>query len=216
MCEFLSAVKGKTKTGRDKWYFLTHALIHGTPRGELLQQKYGGDDLIGHSAIREFFHLRSGDNWECTDFSTPANFPPIIVKAIKDGEFKGFGTPPRLLSGPAGAEYEKSRQAAWAEYRKVQQAASAEYEKVQQPAWAEYRKVQQAASAEYEKVRQAAVAECEKVQQPAWAEYEEVRQAAWAEYEKSRQAAVAEYGKSRQAAFWNLFANPENRAEGWR
>ena len=194
MCEFLSAVKGKTKTGRDKWYFLTHALIHGTPRGELLQQKYGGDDLIGHSAIREFFHLRSGDNWECTDFSTPANFPPIIVKAIKDGEFKGLGTPPRLLSGPAGAEYEKSRQAAWAEYRKVQQAASAEYEKV----------------------RQAAVAECEKVQQPAWAEYEEVRQAAWAEYEKSRQAAVAEYGKSRQAAFWNLFANPENRAEGWR
>ena len=150
MCEFLSAVKGKTKTGRDKWYFLTHALIHGTPRGELLQQKYGGDDLIGHSAIREFFHLRSGDNWECTDFSTPANFPPIIVKAIKDGEFKGLGTPPRLLSGPAEAEYEK--------------------------------------------VRQAAVAECEKVQQPAWAEYEEVQ----------------------QAAFWNLFANPENRAEGWR
>ena len=194
MCEFLSAVKGKTKTGRDKWYFLTHALIHGTPRGELLQQKYGGDDLIGHSAIREFFHLRSGDNWECTDFSTPANFPPIIVKAIKDGEFKGLGTPPRLLSGPAGAEYEKVQQAAVAQYEKVRQAAVAECEKVQQPAWAEYEEVRQAAWAEYEKSRQAASAE-----------YEEVQQAAWAEYRKVQ-----------QAAFWNLFANPENRAEGWR
>ena len=158
MCEFLSMVKGKTKTGKDKWYYLTYDLIHNTPRGELLQKKYGGTDLIGHSAIREYFGIREGqgENWECTDFSTPENFPALIVKAIKRGEFRGFGTPEGLLSLPAWVEHEKIKQQAWAEYEKIKQPALAEYEKIEQAAWAEYLKIQQAAWAEYEKIDQAA------------------------------------------------------------
>ena len=58
MCEFISAVKTTDKNGKDKYYFLTYDLIHNTPRGKLLQEKYGGDDLIGHSAIREYFEMR--------------------------------------------------------------------------------------------------------------------------------------------------------------
>ncbi len=103
MCEFLSAIKTQDKNGKDKYLYLTYDRIHNTPRGELLQKKYKGDDLIGHSAIREYFDVRSGygDNWECTDFSTPKNFPDIIARDIKHGEFRGFGEPAGLLNASA-------------------------------------------------------------------------------------------------------------------
>jgi len=111
MCEFLSCVKAKDKKGKDKWYFLTHDRIHNTPRGEIIQKKYPGvGEVIGHSAIREYYHLRSGKNWECLDFSTPKNFPAIIVNAIKRGEFRGFGTPAGLLSFPLDDKYQADRQ----------------------------------------------------------------------------------------------------------
>ncbi|MFA5429874.1 MAG: hypothetical protein WC329_01790, partial [Candidatus Omnitrophota bacterium] len=183
MCEFLSAVKTKDKNDKDKYYFLTYDLIHNTPRGKLLQKKYGGDDLIGHSAIREFFNLREGrgENWECTDFSSPKNFPIIIVKAIKRGEFQGFGQPEGLLTQPAYAEYEK-----------ITQQADAEYEKITQQAYAEYEKITQQADAEYQKITQQAYAEYEKIRQPAYAEYEKITQQADAEYEKIPQQADAE------------------------
>ena len=116
MCEFISAIKTQGKNGKDKWYFLTYDLIHNTPRGEIIQKKYPGQgELIGHSAIREYFELRDteGTNWECTDFSTPKNFPSVIIKALKRGEFKGFGTPEGLLSPSALAEYEKIEQQAF-------------------------------------------------------------------------------------------------------
>ena len=142
MCEFLSAVKGTTKTGKDKWYFLTYDLIHNTPRGKLLQEKYGGDDLIGHSVIREYFNLRSlqGENWEETDFSTPKNFPSILVKAIKQGDFRGFGNPMALLNASAHAEYRKQRDPLDAEYRKQRDPLDAEYQKQRDSLYAEYRK----------------------------------------------------------------------------
>src|SRR3990167_6306486 len=111
MCDFISAVKTKGKNGEDKRHFLTHDLIHNTPRGELLQKKYGGDDLIGHSVIREYFELRSGagENWEQTDFSTPNNFPEVIVKALKKGEFKGFPFQKGLLINSLYDTYQDDR-----------------------------------------------------------------------------------------------------------
>ena len=59
----------------------------------------------------------------------------MIVRAIKRGEFRGFGTPPGLLSQPALAEYEKIEQQALAEYEKIEQQALAEYEKIEQQAY---------------------------------------------------------------------------------
>ena len=41
-------------------------------------------------------------------------------------------------------------------------------------------------------------------------------QQAWAEYRKIREQAEAEYEKIREQAFWDLFANPEERAKIWR
>jgi hypothetical protein len=203
MCEFIS-----WKEYHGKIYFLTADQIFNTPRGKELQAHTSREDWVGHGAIAFYYNLPEGElvrNCECTDFSTPDNFPEVIAAAIRNGEFRGLGTPEGLLSKPAWAEYEKVRQPAWAEY-----------EKVQQPALAEYEKVQQAALAEYEKVQQAAWAEYEKVQQPALAEYLKVRQAAWAEYLKVRQPALAEYQKVQQPAFWDSFAKKKNRNPNWK
>ena len=119
MCEFLSAVKVKHAKGSIspyyedgyKWYFLTHDLIHNTPRGEIIQKKFpGSGELIGHSAIREYYGLRSGEgeNWERSDFSTPENFPTIIARAIKRGEFRGFGEPAGLLIATADKAWKEA------------------------------------------------------------------------------------------------------------
>ena len=96
-------------------YFLTHDLIHNTSRGEMLQKKYGGDDLVGHAAIRDYFELQSGvgENWEQTDFSKPTNFPVILVKAIKRGDFRGLGEPKGLLTAPAGKAYQEATDTYW-------------------------------------------------------------------------------------------------------
>lgn len=48
------------------------------------------------------------------------------------------------------------------------------------------------------------------------AEYDRVQQSARAEYERVKQSALAEYDRVQQHAFWDLFANPDNRSEAWR
>jgi len=93
VCEFISWVeKG------DKVFFLTYDRIYNTPMGDLIQRKFPGEgELIGHAAIRGYSELENGIDKECTDFSTPKNFPPAIVKALKNGEFKKM-MPPSVIS----------------------------------------------------------------------------------------------------------------------
>jgi len=158
MCEFLSWTEYKGKL-----YYLTDFELN-TRDGEKLKKKLDYafyEEIKGHGAIKEYFGLSHSQcrDHECTDFSTPNNFPVEIVKKIKAGEFSRIGIAEGLLTQPA-----------WAEYEKVEQPARAEYKKVERSAWAEYKKVEQSARAEYEKVIQSA-----------WAEYEKVRQSAfWA------------------------------------
>ena len=107
--------------------FLTGDDVFNTKRGKQLQKHcQSKDDLTGHGAIRWYFGkddelLEGGKERECTDFSSPANFPKPIVKAIKSGLMAGFqdGTPQDLLTNPARAEYEKIKNTAWAEYEKI-------------------------------------------------------------------------------------------------
>ena len=163
MCEFISWIE---KDGNV--LFLTYNDIYNTKRGKELQEYTIPNDYIGHGAIRFYYDLTNGENKECTDFSTPDNFPPEIAEAIKDGRMRGLGIAEELLSEPAYAEYRKIEQAACAEYRKIQQSAYAEYRKIEQAAYAEYVKIQQSAYAEYVKIEQAAYAEYRKIEQAAF------------------------------------------------
>jgi len=117
MCEFVSWIKDKKKI-----HFLTANQVFDTPRGKLLRDHIGergcpADDYVGHGAIRFFYELDSGigTQKECTNFSTPQNFPPQIVKAIKDGKFWRLGIPEGILTAPAREAYCKAKAQAFAE-----------------------------------------------------------------------------------------------------
>ena len=193
-------------------YFLTKKELR-TKRGKELREYLGNryyDDVKGHGAIDFYYKLRGqGDHRECTDFSDPNNFPPEIVSALKNGAFEGIGLDSRLLNSAARTEYEKARDAARAEYKKAYDAALAEHEKAYDAAFEKAR----VARAEYEKAYDAAF---EKARDAARAEYEKACDAAWTKYEKARDAARAECEKTIMSAFWDLFRDPENRAEAWR
>ena len=161
MCEFASWVEYKGKA-----YFLVNSDLDTKEGRELLEPEFK-DDLCGHGAIRKYYpELKdNGENKECTNFSTPVNFPKEIVKAIKLGKLSKFEICLDILNDLGKAEYKKIEQPAYAEYLKIEQPAYAEYEKIEQPAYAEYLKIEQSAYAEYLKIRQPAYAEYKKIEQ---------------------------------------------------
>ena len=97
MCDFIS------------WYEKDGAVIFltdddlATKEGKELR-KYLGDqftrDICGHGAIKKFYELKGWDfpdgmqQKECDDFSTPNNFPPQIIEAIKSCKLTQIGRPP--------------------------------------------------------------------------------------------------------------------------
>ena len=121
MCEFVSYIQ----KGR-KFYFLTGKQVFETPKGEALRKWCKStDDYVGHGAIRWYYGLeqKDGRNVGCTDFSSPENFPTMIVRAIKRGDMQGLGTSEGLLTDAADAEYKRGTAPAYAEYKRVTAAA---------------------------------------------------------------------------------------------
>ena len=141
MCQFASWVEFKGKN-----YFLTNNDLDTKEGKKLLLPQYK-DDIKGHGAIRQYYpELKNkGNNKECEDFSTPANFPKDLVKAIKQGKLSRIGICLDVLNAQGKREYLKIEQPAYAEYQKIEQTAWAEYEKIQQTAYAEYYKIKQTA-----------------------------------------------------------------------
>ena len=89
MCEFISWIEDCKEI-----YFLTCNDLN-TKEGrklvkELKDNKSFYDDISGHGAIRKYFNLKlnQGKNKECSDFSNPNNFPPQIIKQIKNGNMQ--------------------------------------------------------------------------------------------------------------------------------
>ena len=153
MCEFISWKEMEDGSIR----FLTYDQIYHTEQGKELQEFNPTEsDWVGHGAIDFYYMLNrsEGIQRECTNFSTPDNFPWEIVEAIKTGEFRGLGIGKGLLNEEALAEYEKIKRSALAEYEKIEQSAWDEYKKIEQPAWDEHEKIRRSAPAEYEKIRQ--------------------------------------------------------------
>ena len=152
MCEYISWIEYEGKN-----YFITETDLQ-TKEGRKLLKQYNNNiyhkDVVGHGFIRAYYpELKiMGQNKECTDFSSPKNFPHEIVKQIKAGNMK-FAIISDLLDRPA-----------WAEYEKIKGTARAEYEKIKGPAWAEYKKIEGPALAEYEKIEGTAWAEYKKIE----------------------------------------------------
>ena len=110
MCEFVS------------WYSDLSGKVHfvtdkDLPR--LAALKVEGEDVLGHGAI---YALRGWakdsepaglKQYECTDFSSPDNFPPEIADAIKSGRMTYGPADAFLLTDSAQAEYNRVCKAAF-------------------------------------------------------------------------------------------------------
>jgi len=143
MSEFGSWVKR-----RGKVYFVTGEQIASEKGQELIKlHDISPDDYCGHGTIRKWYGIDEGDgiDKECTDFSTPGNFPPEIVVAIKAGKMRGVGIGGELLTLVAWADFINTLRPVFYEYEKVRQIASDECNKVTQAAFDKYKKVSQAA-----------------------------------------------------------------------
>jgi hypothetical protein len=132
MCEFVSWIEYEGKS-----YFLINGDLE-TKEGQKLLASDVKDDICGYGAIESYYpELKGkGTHKECTDFSTPDNFPLAIVEALKAGKMSRIGVVLDILNEGGRIEYEKIQQQAYAEYEKIQIPAYAEYEKIEQQAYA--------------------------------------------------------------------------------
>jgi hypothetical protein len=132
MCEFISWKEVTDTNGDVQILFLTYDDIYNSQRGRELQRHTTRDDFVGHGAIDFFYELNGkGRNKECTGFSSPDNFPPVIVDAIKKGEFCLLGTPKGLLlnakRAPLDADYKAKRASLDADYKAKRAPLDADY-----------------------------------------------------------------------------------------
>ena len=137
MCEFVSWVEHE-----DKLYYLTANLLN-TKEGRALKKHLGAqyhEDIKGHGAIEHYFGIK-GKHHECTDFSSPNNFPAEIVKAMKSGAFRGIGIPDesQVLTKKACTDYESKRDSLYADYESKLDASYADYESKFAPLYADYK-----------------------------------------------------------------------------
>ena len=199
MCEFISWIEYENKN-----YFLTDKDLE-SKEGKSLIKFLGNnfkEDIKGHGAIRTYFNggnqelgkkLQWGKEKENTDLSSPDNFPPEIVLAIKEGRMSRIGMSLDLLNDKGKERYNKITDPALAEYKKIKDHALAEYNKITDQAWAEYNKITD----------------------PALAEYNKITDPAWAEYNKITDPALAEYKKITDPAFWKIFSQKKYRNPLW-
>ena len=222
MCEFVSWIEKDTKV-----YFLTAHQVFNTKKGAELREFCGSnaaaqDDYVGHGAIRHFYGLDSheGMNRECTDFSSPANFPSVIAQAVKDGKFRGLVRLPKgLLLKALDADYKAKRKPLDADYEAKRKPLYADYEAKRKPLDADYEAKLKPLDADYKAKRKPLYADYEAKLKPLDADYKAKRKPLYADYEAKLKALDADYEaklKPLDAEMWDLFADPKNRAKAWR
>jgi len=221
------------KTADGKIYFMDNIALAKYRRDH---PEKSAIDCRGHAAIEEYYCC-GGIDHECTDFSTPDNFPSEIVSAIKAGRMSKHNVFPEGLIQPGSLdaipEIKEARSAyeeAWSAYkesRSVRDEAWSAY----MEAWSAYRR----AWAVYEKAR-SAYKEARSVRDEARSAYKEARSAykeARSAYKEAltaymgvrsvRDEALTAYKEARsvrdeaQVAYgWKLFRDSSNRIKCWK
>ena len=151
MCEFVSWVEHE-----DKLYYLTANLLN-TKEGRALKKFLGtayAEDITGHGAIERYFGIK-GVHRECTDFSSPKNFPAEIVKAMKSGAFRGIGIPDasQVLTMKVYADYQSKRAPLYADYLSKRASLDADYLSKRDALDADYLSKRDALYADYKSKR---------------------------------------------------------------
>jgi len=214
MCEFVSWVE----TADGKIWFLDDDKLK-TKKGQgLIEWTKCNSDLRGHGAIRHYFKLANhdGTDRECTDFTSPDNFPPEIVSAIKAGKMRGFNAQPEgLLTASTYKVYQESRASAYKIYEEALDSA----DRVYQETIVSVEKVYQETRTSADRVYQETIASAYWVYREAIASADRVYQETIASANKVLQEATAPayevYQETIASAYWDLFADPKNRNPKW-
>jgi hypothetical protein len=200
MCEFISWKEIKTAKGMEI-LFLTHDDIYNTSRGLELRNHTTKDDFVGHGAIAFYYQIDAskGTNRECTDFSTPKNFPPDVVEAIKAGKMWGMVDffPKGLLRAPLDADYEAKHDALDADYEAKHDALDADYKAKHDALYADYEAKRAPLDADYEAKRAPLDADYKAKHDALDADYKAKHDALDADYKAKRAPLDADYKAKR-------------------
>ena len=194
MCEFISWTEYKGEL-----YYLTNYELNMRPGIEFKKKLHNNfyGDIVGHGAIKEYFglhHLRCTD-FECTDFSTPDNFPKEIIEDFKDGKFSDIGMPKptSILKQTAMKTYNKIQKPNYYEYYEEELQTRKKYNKIS---------IELQAKREYDDVEQG--------------RYSEIELQTKKEYANIKNSTFRKHYKIMLEIFWTLFADPKNRIEAWK
>jgi hypothetical protein len=191
MCDFISWIEKDNKV-----VFLTGDDLRSKRGKALIKYCESHEDLLGHGAIRWFYgEFKGGKEKECSDFSSPDNFPKEIVQAVLNGDFRGVGISLMLLNDRAAEEYSAAESKYYEEYKNIRDRAWKECLEIQTAikAGLDTSSSNSSINAAYEKI---------------WDEDEK--------YSEIRFTAYNKYARQRGKIFWDLFANPENRSKAWK
>ncbi len=213
MCEFLSWIKKGEKV-----YFLTKELIE-SERGKTVLRD-SKEDITGHGAIRLFFGLEQdeGKNKECVDFSTPANFPESIVKAIKATEFNCFPLPRGLLLKSLDDKY-------WADRNPLDDKYRADLKSLDDKYWADRNPIEDKYQADRKPIEDKYRADRKSLDDKYQADRKPIEDKYRADlkpledkYQADRKPIDDKYRADRKSLddkYWDLFADPKNRSSKW-
>jgi hypothetical protein len=199
MCESVSALKYE-----NKYYFLTSDKLDTflrSKKGIEWKKTHGtnDDDVKGHGFLEEFIYPElkgKAEHWECTDFSSPKNFPYEIVKQLKLGNLRFAipDSPKQLLTEKVYDDYEAKRA----------------------PLYADYEAKRDALYADYEAKRDALDDDYEAKRAPLYADYKAKCAHLYADYKAKRAPLHADYKAKSFDLFWNIFMVKKNRTKAWK
>jgi len=187
MCDFVSWIEYN-----DQLYYLTKDCL----KDRRIKEIYSVD-ISGHGAIAAFYDIQCGcfrkECKECTDFSSPKNFPAEIVATIKNGEFRGIGSNTGLLSAEGDGKYFSLLYEPWREERTMAMETREKCKTICEQIYADFSKC---------KIKEA--------------EYGNRMNKALKAREGALEKARIKYWKLEQKTFWDIFAIKKYRAKAWR
>ena len=138
MCEFVS-----WKEYEGKNYFLTNANLDTKEGKALLKDEYRAD-IEGHGAIEHYYPELKGKGVkkECSNFSTPANFPKEIVKALKLGKLTRIGITLDILNKTGLKKYNETIVSARQKCDETIATALKKYNEIEAPARKKYDEIE--------------------------------------------------------------------------
>lgn len=235
MCHFMSWTKYRSSIGKEVILFLTDNDIYNTKRGgELIKYCQNPQDLVGHGAIDFYYEIakKGGIHEQCTDFSTPENFPQEVAECLKAGKMKRMGVMEEALTVDARQKYSEElvplqlrlneiENPAWKEYEAILNRANSEYNKIKDPALEGYKKIIALTRREYNRTvdlayKELAYEELKVILVTAQEERDKIVTPAKEKYDKITALAQERFHEARGQLFWDFFSDITNRVNAWK